>query len=515
MARQVVVRKVRRGGGTAGRVASRGNKLMGGDVTGRAVSAGRSRAGAGGTEEFPVDVRNLPACIQDVVVAAQDTDPGPPEPLDFHQLRGRLEAIRPTLPPLYRDAMLVPFLRTLDRIGQQGYAEVLMKDPQREGEAGLLLDAAETLLQNGENYQLVATDAFEEVVSDLYDGFLSAEDRRHVKPPDRGIIPPLVKWGRPEFGPYTWPVDVTSDILEMEAGIVSLAPAQARAGLLGWSALGHEVGGHDILHADNGLPEELADTVADHLRAAKLNTLAGYWAKRIDETASDVLGILNMGPAAGIGLVGYFRGLDIAFGGPGKLRNAGPPGDPHPADILRGFLASSVVARLRFDGAQEWAQVILQETQKDLVPAELILAGQKVSPEDARKSADIVAETIVTHRMKALEGHSLGTIQNWRNTDEKKVWAMRRVLVSGIGTIPERITEGIYAAHLVAAGVTAALAEEADVRRIFDRMLRLLKQMHDQNPSWGPLFIRHRGDVTPHFFYPSSYRMAKSGVGVM
>ena len=38
-------------------------------------------------------------------------------------------------------------------------------------------------------------DGFQEVISDLYDGFLSAEDRRGVKEPDFETIPPLVKPG--------------------------------------------------------------------------------------------------------------------------------------------------------------------------------------------------------------------------------------------------------------------------------------------------------------------------------
>ncbi|MCY1019358.1 hypothetical protein [Pyxidicoccus sp. MSG2] len=75
---------------------------------------------------------------------------------------------------------------------------------------------------------------------------------------------------------------------------------------------------------------------------------------------------------------------------------------------------------------------------------------------------------------------------------------MRRLLVTGIGTLPERVIGGVH----------AALAKQENVRRVFDRMLRLLKQMHDQNPSWGFLFIRHRGDVTPHFFCPYPSRPA-------
>lgn len=517
MARQGTIQ--RRRGGTAGRTATKTTRgARGVEALTRPVPTGRSKAGAptrggnelptrGASEPLTVDLRNLPACIQDIVVAAQDTDPGPPEPLDYHQLRGRIEAARVTLPPLYREAVLVPYLRILDQLGPQGYAEALLRDPNREREGLLLLDAAHTILQNGENYLLVATDAFQEVVSDLYDGFLSAEDRRGIDPPDLGVIPPLVKWGNPHYGPYTWPVDATSSVLEMEAAIVNLPPAHARAGLLAWAALPHEVAGHDVLNADVGLQEELAEAVDDRLTAEGLPELGNYWSERIGETASDVLGILNMGPAAGIGLVGYFRGLDLAFGGTGTLRNLGPSSDPHPADILRGFLAGYTVARLRFNGAEAWSQAILAETEKDLVPSELVLAGRQVSPADARKSARLVADTIVMHKLQALEGHALGGIQNWRNGDEQKVEVMRRLLISGIGTLPERVTEGFYAAHLVAAGVTAALAGEADVRRIFDRMIRVLKQMHDQNPSWGPLFIRHRGDVTPHFFYPYPSRM--------
>ena len=54
--------------------------------------------------------------------------------------------------------------------------------------------------------EMIATAALQEVVSDLYAGFLSAEDRRGVKPPDHGVLPPLVLWGSAEAGPYTWPV---------------------------------------------------------------------------------------------------------------------------------------------------------------------------------------------------------------------------------------------------------------------------------------------------------------------
>ena len=64
---------------------------------------------------------------------------------------------------------------------------------------------------------------------------LSAEDRQGVKLPDDEVIPPLVKWGNPDFGPYTWPVDATISF-GLEVGIVNLPPANAKRGLFAWSA---------------------------------------------------------------------------------------------------------------------------------------------------------------------------------------------------------------------------------------------------------------------------------------
>src|SRR4030095_8537196 len=175
----------------------------------------------------PANIAGLSACIEDARLAALDSDPGPAEPNNYHQLVGRLETGRAKLPPLYRDSMLTPFINTLRQTGEQGFNRILIRDPQREGLGGLMMDIAQAILQQGEGFASVPTDAFEEVVSDLYDGFLSAEDRQGVNPPDRGVIPPLVKWGNPDFGPYTWPIDATS-VFGCQAAVVSLPPANTR-----------------------------------------------------------------------------------------------------------------------------------------------------------------------------------------------------------------------------------------------------------------------------------------------
>lgn len=447
------------------------------------------------------DFRHLHACMEDVSTAALDEDKGPADPAEYHSLTERLQETAETLPPLYREHVYQPFVQTLDKLKEAGFTNMLRRDPQREREAGLFFDIAQAILQNGEAYEQAATDAFQEVVSDLYDGFLSEEDRRGIKPPDKSLIAPLVKWGRPQFGPYTWTVEAAAHF-GIKTGIVSLPPANARVGLLAWAALGHETAGHDILHADTGLLSELQQTVYDALMTDLNNrTLAQYWSMRIDETASDVLGILNTGPAAGVGMIGYFRGLNNAYSGKPTLRNTGSTNGPHPADILRGYLAAETVRLLQFDNASEWADALMEETDKDL--STILLGRSPLDPDLAKKSAATVARAIMEKQLFSLEGHALGQIQNWHNEDERIVRELRSHFTHS-HQVEDCIVSGMYAAHVVAAAVTSAISGEAEISAVFSGMTRVLKSMHDANPSWGPVYVRHRGDLTPHRIYARS-----------
>jgi len=426
---------------------------------------------------------NMKACIEESRLALEDMDRGPSDPSDYHGLLDRLAGARRRLPRLYRRVVFRPFATELEEMGAEEFDAILAGDPDRDGDAGILLDIAHAILQNGEGYNALATDAFQEVVADLYDGFLCAEDRAGVKPPDRGVVAPLVKWGSPESGAYTWPVDATSEFGSM-AAIVNLPPSHARGALMGWAALGHETAGHDILHADDGLLLEFKGLVHAALAREKLPAVfPRYWTARIDETASDVLGILNMGPAAGMGVVAYFR----AFEPDSRLRSSGPGDDEHPADVLRGFLAAETVALLSFAKRGVWSDALTRETHRDV--RTIRLAGQVVSEESARRSAAVVAATLAKAPLQSLEGRSLIQIQDWRNHDENIVAELRRVL-SAAAAVRYRRGEGHYAAHAVAAGVyEALLTRDADVRRVFRRMLDILKTMHNENPGWGPLFL--------------------------
>jgi len=427
----------------------------------------------------PLSLAGLSACVEDARMAALSEIDGPPDPTFFASLRQRLQVACAKLPPAYRQAAAEPLLRLLDGLGPGGFARILARDPERQGDARLLLDVAQAVLQRGEGYQERATAAFQEVVSDLYDGFLSAEDRRGVKPPDHGVTPPLVRWGSSEAGPYTWPATATES-LGVNSAVVSLPAANASGGILAWPALAHETAGHDLLAADDGLRDELARVVKERLVAAKMDpAVASYWSERIDESAADVLGVLNMGPAAAVGLVGYFRALNGAWRGTSMLRSVGREEDPHPADIARAYLAAETVRLLSFDGAARWADRLVAEADRDL--GRITLGGAAVTAGVAKASAAVVARAIVQTRMASLEGHALGEIQNWRNRDEVIVAELRRELRDGGAASPG---QGTCAAHAVAAGVYEAAGGTSSPAAVMKRMVGMLAGMHDQNPAW-------------------------------
>jgi hypothetical protein len=96
--------------------------------------------------------------------------------------------------------------------------------------------------------------------------------------------------------------------------------------------------------------------------------------------------------------------------------------------------------------------------------------------------------------MEALERHALGEIQTWRNSDEEIAQELA-VSLTTANPVPSDLPAKIYAAHMVAAATTAAFAEGGNIPAIFGRMLDLLKAKNDANPTFGPLLVRHPGNI--------------------
>jgi hypothetical protein len=178
------------------------------------------------------------------------------------------------------------------------------------------------------------------------------------------------------------------------------------------------------------------------------------------------------------------------------LSSDGPADDPHPADLVRGYVSAEVVRLLLFSSAGMWADAIVKETDKDA--GKIVLAGDKVTAAQAKKSAAVVARTIAATALDALDGHAFSEIQNWRDVDELIVAKLMPSL-STAASLPATYVGGAYAAHVVSAAVMAALEKAAPIPKIFERMIGVLKQMHDGNPSWGPLYVVHPGDIARDF----------------
>lgn len=449
------------------------------------------------TLEATPDISNLKNCIKDVRKAEashQNVLTFDSYKNNFEKLITDLEAASATLPFVYQEAAAKPLLQFLENLGASRFVEIFNGQPTDDNSAVLqeiLPDAALAILMHeGVNSQGI--NAFQEIVSDLYDGFLSDEVRvgkqtgKPIDPPTYGTIPPLVKFGNPDAGPYTWPSDDTSQILGMKCGIVSLPPAQLNGGLIAWSCLGHETGGHDVTHADAGLLDELATKVYNAvLKEFKSKKLARYWSTCIDETAADVCGYLNMGPSLGIALIGYFRAL-----GDGKLRSYGSTDDPHPIDLLRGYLAAAVVKHLNFSDAQAWSHVITTETSKDnntlyFVDQDGDSVSFPVSFEHAVESTETVAKIIMQSKLAALQNHSLQELQDWKDSDQGVVDNLVSVLKAE-GRLPAGLQgPGFYASYVVAASTQAALQRGTNISAVFQEMQSFLATMHLENPTWS------------------------------
>jgi len=157
------------------------------------------------------------------------------------------------------------------------------------------------------------------------------------------------------------------------------------------------------------------------------------------------------------------------------------------------------VALLPFSQHTAWSDVVATETNKDVQT--IVLDGRTVSPQEARESARRVADAIVNTKARSLEDHALGEIQTWRDSDEQKISVVRHALVT-----TEDLPEGqgpsrIFATHVVAAAVMESLANGNDLPVVFDRMVSILNKMHAQNPVWGPLFVRHPGNIARDLAY--------------
>ena len=163
---------------------------------------------------------SLSECVIDAGEAITSPFDWPARPTDGRSAAMRVEQAAGRLPPLYRALVVEPL-----RAHLWGYHA-------QAGHGAALLEAVTgAVLQRAEGFLPAQTWALQEVVSDLYDGFLSAEDRQWMKLPDSDVPAPLVRWASRRVGARSIPAEMLRP-LGVLAGVVSFPVGCAEAGLL-------------------------------------------------------------------------------------------------------------------------------------------------------------------------------------------------------------------------------------------------------------------------------------------
>jgi hypothetical protein len=380
------------------------------------------------------------------------------------------------------------------------------------------------------------------VVSNLYRSFVNANKRSAVGVTLVTETPPLAFFQSDSMqGPYTIESDLMHQFFGMSIGIVSL-PASYRDHPVIWASLTHEVCGHDVVHADEGLVPEMVAAVRAKLApdfkprkkldTATLNAL--IWSYWIDEAAADVYGVLNMGPSFPLNLAAMlaaFRGriaVDLKHEPrPAKPRvatRADPRDhahgdeimDDHPIDLLRFYLAAGVietmtklnasaragyvadveaVAKALAGGATEISVAgLVQISHDDWMP---IKETMKLS--DAATAARQVGRIIATGKFKALNNHSIQDIETWDDADEEIAQSIAGQILRNESVIGRGDDAQLLA------GVTLAVLQRPD---LYDAAGALLNAALDDSYLRDPIW----GELTPdHAFAPNAFAGAPSG----
>lgn len=153
-------------------------------------------------------------CIQDIYDALNAS---PPQDVnsrfqiyidDFHTLLGDLERAHHHFPPVYQKTVIEPFIDRLQSIGSENFSIIFSAEDDNSKSKQESIRSISLAILSYDSPHSTSVGALQEIISDLFDGFLSQEDGvskengEQISPPDRTVIPPLAYFGEEVFGPY-------------------------------------------------------------------------------------------------------------------------------------------------------------------------------------------------------------------------------------------------------------------------------------------------------------------------
>jgi len=343
---------------------------------------------------------------------------------------------------------------------------------------------------------------YQSVLNSIYDSFLQHEKRGLLNLPLLERFAPLAMWqSNASQGPFTLPVDAINQLTGGTVGVVSM-PASYMDHPVLWSSLGHETGGHDVLHADTTLIPELKKKIE-----AQMGQFGALWSYWIDETASDVYGILNYGPAFILNLGFFFGALNKSFGSNQYLRSdsfTGEDGqlDPHPTDVLRIGVAMGVIGTLPL--ADSTKQLYLEYLHS---LATFAINGQtevKLQESNGKtdvyalplmmSSAEQIGAYIASAPLDTFKGKSISEIETWSDSDEGIAMNLAGQLLSSSATISTLLPFDIE--HLISAASIALLQSPSSYGSVTSKLNHQLDKFVQKDPFFGNKLLKpHRAYV--------------------
>jgi len=458
------------------------------------------------------------------------------------KVKAAINTGKPLLPLVYRNNYVQPL--------EQQLHNVFVQMQQQASQSGAPLSSfiepyAAVSYEQADKTILPPLGRFLAVISNLYRSFLDKSKRTAAQVPLQEQLPPLAFFQNlGDQGPYTIPCDDTQSLFGASVGIVSL-PSTYRNDPVIWAALAHETGGHDVLHADSALLPELEQGVRDLFGGTPapgkkpndqqlMGLLWSYW---MDEAASDVYGLLNIGPTFALNLAAFFAALIARVGidqnkpigsFPFLSADSGPdgPNDPgldvHPTDILRLHLAIGVVQSLTNLSsatrsayvndigaiAQLCAQGATQITINGAIEIDrdhwLTLKNFAAPLDQMAETAKKVGAFIATAQLQALNGHTIQEIETWDDSDESTAAAIATAMRGNQSVV----NQGDDAQLL--AGATMALLKQPT---LYDQVTRLLNDSLDASFAGDPIWSKPGRDhviASTRLIRPRA-RKAKSG----
>ena len=456
---------------------------------------------------MPIPQANVKA-VFDKLNAANLLGEGPPDvPWDASMtedaVRSAIDSEADALPLVFRDGYADPLRQELPHV---------LRTAQQWDDPTIVETLAGAVYDHGAEEVAAPLGRFLAVVSNMYRSFLSAETRMGVDLPLIEQLPPLAMFQHSgEGGPFTFTAESVQALIGSPIGVVSL-PSTCREHPFTWASLAHETGGHDVLHADTGLLDELGAGVRDFFGAARMDpahptgaqVMGHLWAYWIDEAASDVYGLLNMGPAFAMNLIVFLAAFIAGFehGTEPVLRaesGRAPTDrlDVHPVDLLRPHLAIGAIQSLTGLEAkvrQDYVSTIEAMAEQCSGGADSIaLVGvlpigdnrgiplaNRFPLKEMQDVARRVGSFIVSTHLRALGGHSIQDLETWDDADEaaaRRIADTFRIDASAVGVGDD--------AQLLA-GATIAIFEEPDK---YDTCTKRLNEALDHSfavdPIWG------------------------------